>query len=93
MWKEYINPASKHAKQEYLSLLEKFSNLETVHTSGHASADCLAEVCNLINPSVGIIPIHSEHSEEYRNLAITDELKSKIITSSETKGNIEIQIR
>ena len=79
-WQEYINPDSRHAKQDYLALAKKFTHIEKVHTSGHASADCLAEVCNRVNPVEGIIPIHSEHAEEFRNLAISDELKSRIIT-------------
>lgn len=82
MWKEYINPNSKHAVKRYLDFIERFPKVEKIHTSGHASAECLTEVCNLVNPTTGIIPIHSEHSDDYRNLSIKDELKSRIITTS-----------
>ena len=47
MWKEYINPASKHAIKRYLDFVAKFPVVKKIHTSGHASADCLTEVCNL----------------------------------------------
>ena len=92
MWKEYINPNSKHANKRYLDFVGKFPIVKKIHTSGHASADCLVAVCNLVNPSLGIIPIHSERSSDYKKLLITEELKSKIITKSETMDGVTIEI-
>ena len=93
MWGGYIDPNSKHAKKSYLDFVAKFPVVERLHTSGHASADCLAEVCNLVNPTAAIIPIHSEQSEQYRKLQITDVLKGKIITASCKKWKFDIMIR
>ncbi|MBN1617712.1 MBL fold metallo-hydrolase [Candidatus Dojkabacteria bacterium] len=93
MWKEYINPESKHAIKRYLDFISRFPIVKQIHTSGHASADCLAKVCNLVNPTLGIIPIHSEHSADYQKLPITEDLKSKIITESKTLNDITIEIR
>ncbi|MHA1886773.1 MAG: MBL fold metallo-hydrolase [Promethearchaeota archaeon] len=93
MWKEYINPDSKHAKKQYLDFISRFPLVKQLHTSGHASADCLAKVCNLVNPVLGIIPIHSEHSVDYEKLPIVDDLKLKIITESKTLNDITIEIR
>jgi len=92
MWKEYINPDSKHANKRYLEFIGKFPNVINIHTSGHASADCLSNVCNIVNPIYGIIPIHSEYSDNYRNLPIKEELKGKIIISSTNFNNINIKI-
>lgn len=92
MWKEYINPQSKHANKNYLDFISKFPKLTQIHTSGHASADCLAAVCNLVNPTLGIIPIHSENSSQYEQLPIKEELKKKIITISTTLDDITIEI-
>lgn len=92
MWKEYINPGSKHCIKSYLDFAERFPKVEVLHTSGHASAECLAEVCNLANPTTGIIPIHSEHSDDFRKLKISEELKSKIITSSVEFDNVKVLI-
>lgn len=92
MWKEYLNPESKHAVKRYLDFAERFPKVEKIHTSGHASAECLTEVCNLVNPTTGIIPIHSEHSDDYRRLSIKDELKSKIITSSIEFEDVIVEI-
>ncbi|MEI6123094.1 MAG: MBL fold metallo-hydrolase [Bacteroidota bacterium] len=92
MWKEYVNPKSKHANKKYLVFIDKFPKLSKIHTSGHASADCLADVCNLVNPKKGIIPIHSENSADYQKLPIRDELKSKIITKSKEINDVMIEI-
>lgn len=92
MWKEYVNPVSKHANKRYLNFVGNFSNIRKVHTSGHASADCLADVCNLVNPTLGIIPIHSENSSDYQKLQIKDELKDKITTETRITENILVEI-
>lgn len=92
MWKEYINQDSKHANKRYLDFVRKFPSIKKIHTSGHASVDCLVDVCNLVNPTLGIIPIHSEHSSNYHKLPITGDLKSKIITTSKTLNDVIIEI-
>jgi len=92
MWKEYVNSSGKHAVQRYLDFVSMFPNVEKLHTSGHASAECLADVCNLVNPTLGIIPIHSEQSDNYRKLDINDTLKWKIITTSQCIEEVEIAI-
>ena len=93
MWKEYINSQSKNCNKWYLDFVEQFPKLRKIHTSGHASADCLADVCNLVNPTKGIIPIHSEKSADYQNLSIKLELKDKIITESTKDDSITIEIK
>jgi len=93
MWKEYVNPNSKHANMKYLNLIKQFSNVEFIHTSGHATADCLADVCNRLNPKLGIIPIHSENSSSFNNLNLNPALKSKIITDSTVVEEIPVTIK
>jgi ribonuclease J len=93
MWAQYINPDNqKHAKSDYLKFIERFPTVKKIHTSGHASAEALAKVCNLVNPTTAIIPIHSEYSENFRNLSINEELKAKIITESTVIQDIEIKL-
>jgi len=92
MWKEYINPESRHVNKRYLEFIDKFPAVKKIHTSGHASADTLVEVCNLVNPKLGIIPIHSENSSNYQKLPIKEELKAKIITKSIEIGDVMIEI-
>lgn len=78
MWSEYINPKSCYANQAHLDFISQFPNVKQLHTSGHASMECLAEVCTAVNPREAIIPIHSEKSDNYNLLSIRDELKAKI---------------
>lgn len=93
MWSGYIDPQSKHAKKRYLDFIELFPKMNKIHTSGHASADCLADVCNLIDPKSGIIPIHSENSSDYYKLPIKEELKSKIIIKTMIIDETIIEIK
>jgi len=92
MWKEYINPQSNHANKRYLEFIDNFPRIRNIHTSGHASADCLADVCNRVNPTKGIIPIHSEHSADFHKLPIKAELKDKIITRSKIIKDVTVTI-
>ncbi|TWV12917.1 MBL fold metallo-hydrolase [Bacteroidaceae bacterium HV4-6-C5C] len=92
MWKEYINDGGKHAIQRYIEFVSMFPHMEKLHTSGHASPEFLAEVCNLVNPALGIIPIHSEDSASYSKLPIYEDLKLRIFTSSNTISKVEIII-
>lgn len=92
MWKEYINDSGKHAIQRYIEFVSMFPNMEKLHTSGHASPEFLAEVCNLVNPALGIIPIHSENSANYSKLPIEEHLQQKILISSKTIDEVEIKI-
>ena len=88
MWKEYINDRGKHAIQ----FISMFPNMEKLQTRGHASPEFLAEVCNFVNPSLGIILIHSENSANYSKLPIEKHLQQKILTSSKTIDKVEIKI-
>ena len=93
MWGEYINASSRHAKREYLDFVAKFPNQRKLHTSGHASRECLTEVCELTNPKLCIIPIHSEQSNKYLDLPITQDQKSKVIFKSSTIGDLNVEIK
>ena len=91
MWSGYV-AEGKHQKSEYIDFRKRFSSVADIHTSGHASKDCLTEVCSLTNPTSAIIPIHCEQSCEYKNLSISPELKSKIITHSCFVDGVNIDI-
>ncbi|MCD8262710.1 MAG: hypothetical protein LUD15_15585 [Bacteroides sp.] len=82
MWGMYIHSESKHRKENYLNFVSQFPHIEKLHTSGHASSRCIADVCRQANPSQGIISIHGECAEDFYSLDLPDLLKEKIITSS-----------
>jgi len=84
MWDGYINKQIKNGEnlvQGYLDIWNLFENKEKIHTSGHATAKTLAKVCELVNPNIAIVPIHSEHSADIFKLDISDSLKEKIFIS------------
>ncbi|MFR9543261.1 MAG: MBL fold metallo-hydrolase [Rikenellaceae bacterium] len=78
MWGEYINVGGKHAVESYLKTVSCFDKVLRIHTSGHASSECLAKVCTITKPRLATIPIHSERSADYSKLPISEELKGKI---------------
>lgn len=92
MWHGYLK--GENEKQEYLDLwnLFDYEHKEKLHTSGHASPSTLAKVCNLINPTTAIIPIHSEFSENFTKLDIKEELKERIVLDSCIRNNIQFII-
>lgn len=61
MWKGYIEKSSE---------LKNFLGNDYIclHTSGHASAPCIKNFCETVNPKTGIIPIHTETPQAFREL-------------------------
>ena len=58
MWEGYLSqPNSK-----LLPLMDGFQNVIHLHTSGHATHQAIADVCNAVCPTQAIIPIHSTNS-------------------------------
>lgn len=58
MWDGYLSqPESK-----LLPLMNGFSNVVNLHTSGHATHKAIADVCDAVRPKQAIIPIHSTNS-------------------------------
>lgn len=82
-FKGYIDPTHSAFKQSTYDFVHKYKwHLKELHTSGHASCKTLAEVCNLVNPSLAIIPIHKEADTDFASLPMSSELKKKIVTKS-----------
>jgi len=80
MWDGYLHEG-ENQKTDILKIWNLFKNKEKIHTSGHATAETLVKVCQLVNPKKAIIPIHSEHSADIFELDIPDSLKEKIVIS------------
>ena len=67
MWDGYMDrnkPAFSESLHNFLSAYK----VEYMHTSGHADFDTLKEVFDTIKPKRGIIPIHTEAPEQFRDL-------------------------
>ena len=69
--------------------------IKYLHTSGHASREALAAVCEKVNPRYAIIPIHRDAESDFRSLPISQELKDKVLTATphEAIGGIDVVIK
>jgi len=71
MWSGYAEEGGKNAIESVLSIRKLFKNriLDGVedgfHTSGHADVETLYEVCKVVMPSIGVIPIHKDAEMQY----------------------------
>lgn len=67
-------------------------NCVYIHTTGHATRQALARVCKMTNPKSAIIPIHKEADSDFCTLDISEELRSKVISSTRYVDDMEIII-
>jgi ribonuclease J len=86
MWSGYLLKEDC-VKQEYVDFRNQFLNTLYLHTSGHASIDCIEKVCKLINPRY-IIPIHGEEPQKMN--CFIPEFKDKTILNDFNENNVEI---
>ena len=66
MWQGYLEGKNNDLK-DFLNDYQWIS----LHTSGHASQETIQEVIGLLNPKVGVIPIHSENPEMLSHLRVS----------------------
>jgi ribonuclease J len=96
MWSGY----AEEGKDYSIEAVSKIRNLfngriydgtqDGFHTSGHADIRTLQEVCTMVKPCIGVIPIHKEESTSYENLP--DVCEYKVFTESKTNINDNITI-
>ena len=90
----YIRPEHKAYKADTDEFVHSHGwKFECLHTSGHASQETLAKVCNIVNPSAAIIPIHKEDGSDFKSLDIDDALKDKVVEHNTIVDGIEIQVQ
>lgn len=93
MFRGYILPTHSAFNTKTKAFVDMFPNFEYLHTSGHATTETLAEVCRTVNPHTAIIPIHREKDSDFASLDIGDELRSRIVTTSQNIDGIEIAVK
>lgn len=96
LWQGYYNGTEKQINPKIIELRKLFPNrildgvYDGFHTSGHADVETLEEVCRIIRPKLGIIPIHKEALATYKSLGIAK--KFNIVESSTRISNVDISI-
>jgi len=76
MWKGYLNEKTKDTDicdflAPYRDNHERYKEL---HTSGHAPAEDLKRLFETVNPKKGLIPIHSEKPQSFKDFIPEDKL-------------------
>lgn len=69
MWAGYLdgwNPTLS----EFVRPFVETGRIRYLHASGHATAQALKQVCDTVQPRLGILPIHSEQPERFRSLGL-----------------------
>lgn len=66
MWNGYLEGPC--ANPGLIRFLNGFPVIR-LHTSGHAGRETLREVCRILQPRRGLIPIHGEQPEVFYSLA------------------------
>ena len=77
MWEGYLQPWRKAYDRELHDFTKKYHAI-SMHTSGHAPAEVIAETINRVSPREAIIPIHTENAAGFGKLKIREELKERI---------------
>ncbi len=67
MWKGYLDKENSAFNKSLYDFLEPFA-IEHLHTSGHADIKALDEVFDIVRPNAGIIPIHTEYPEKFKEI-------------------------
>lgn len=82
MWDGYLDPEKAAYIPQWDAFLKrqqaKGVEVKHLHTSGHATAEQLAQLIRAVNPKEAIYPIHTERAEGFGELDILQELKEKI---------------
>lgn len=79
MWEGYLNQEHKAYNKEWKKFIDSCEQVKYMHTSGHATASLIAQVIHTIAPRQAIYPIHTEKGEKFKELAIDDIYKRRIV--------------
>lgn len=67
LWQGYLTKNDNNFK-EFL----KDRNVVQLHTSGHADSKTIKRVIEIVNPKIGVIPIHSDNPNLLNNLGLSN---------------------
>ena len=67
MWKGYLDDSKPAFNSDFASFIKPFK-YEYKHTSGHADVKTLGILFDTVKPKCGIIPIHTEAPEKFKDL-------------------------
>lgn len=74
LWGGYAEENKEYSNENVIKIRKLFDGRlhdgtkDGVHTSGHADVHTLAEVCKVVNPRIGVIPIHKDECAAFEAL-------------------------
>lgn len=95
MWKGHLKKDTPTYNPEIQEMINMFGcKFDYLHTSGHATKETIREVCEAVNPTTAIIPIHRDEKSELDVALEGDEmLINKIVRKGCTVNDIKIIIK
>ena len=92
MWSGYAEEGKEYTNENIVKIRSLFNGRildgtrDGFHTSGHADIATLEEVCQTVNPTIGVIPIHKdEHAtydmdgiQRYKVFTTTEKISDKL---------------
>lgn len=69
MWEGYLDGRNP-ALSEFVRPFAETRRIRYLHASGHATAQALKQVCDTVQPRLGVLPIHSEQPERFHELGL-----------------------
>lgn len=92
IWEGYYKGTENQKNKNVIDFVNLFhGNYHYLHTSGHADIETLERVCNITNPSIGVIPIHKDKNTKFEDLDIAESIN--VITKSTEIDGIIISLR
>lgn len=67
LWEGYLREGTSK-NDAYCTLMQQYTPNALLHTSGHATGEALAALYDMVKPTQGTIPMHSEKPEQLRAL-------------------------
>lgn len=98
MWSGYTEIGKSYSSPEIQEIRSLFPSRiadgtrDGFYTSGHADIETLEKVCQTVNPTIGIIPIHKEKTAHFEDLPLAKDYR--IFTSGDyTVEGINISVK
>lgn len=84
MWNGYLKENKPYSNKQLKDLVDAWEpNVRYLHTSGHATADALAQVIKTIDPREAIVPIHTDNAKGFYTLDIDNKYRKIIETKTD----------
>lgn len=82
LWDGYLDSTGAAYRDDWAAFFEPYmrnNQFVQLHTSGHATAETIANIIETVKPQKKIYPIHTEKAGEFQKLPVKNEYKERIV--------------